>query len=68
MTGPYSSLSIQDFRTKLADNIAQVQYADAHIEVTKHGKPVAHVVSPEWFERAQAALAAAPQDAPDLQE
>lgn len=51
MAEPHASLSVQDFRTKLADTLAQVQYANTRVEVTKHGKPVAYVVSPDEYAR-----------------
>ena len=51
MTEPPVILSVQDFRTKLADTLAQVQYGNTRVEVTKHGKPVAYVISPELYAR-----------------
>lgn len=50
--------SLQDFRRDISEVVGKVQYSDdSHQEVTKNGKTAAYLVSPEWFERARAALA-----------
>ena len=55
---PPTAVSVQDARNKFADLLGQVQYGGNAVEITKHGKTAAYLVSPDWYERATAALAA----------
>lgn len=52
-----TTVSVQDARRTFADVLGQVQYGGQPVEITKHGKTAAYLVGPEWFRRAQEALA-----------
>lgn len=49
-------MSTEDFRANLAAAIKSVARSGKPLQVTKHGKPYATVVSPELWKRAEAAL------------
>lgn len=49
------TLTVQEVRADWADVLNRVAYTGARVLITRHGKPVAVIVSPADFERLSAA-------------
>lgn len=55
MTQQPTVVSVVEARANFAELIGQVQYGSGVIEIRKHGKTAAYLISPEQFERAREA-------------
>ncbi|GLW91764.1 type II toxin-antitoxin system Phd/YefM family antitoxin [Actinokineospora globicatena] len=56
-TTPPTSVSVAVLRADLASLLNAVEWQGHQIEITRYNRPAAYLVSAEWFERAQRALA-----------
>lgn len=51
-----TAMGVSDARANLTEVIARVRLLDQQVVLTRREKPQAVLVSPEWYDRAKAAL------------